>query len=190
MPMDSSREYKNKPKKPLTSNWLLIGLVVAFLLAGVVTVWLTFSAVKDLVATWNLTSPPSVSLENPGEAGAPIPEELAAQGEVALQSAGGPPSVPWDGNSRISVLVMGLDSRAADSDDIPRTDTMILFSLDPQSRTACMLSIPRDLWVEIPGFDYSKINTAYRQGEVYNIAERGPGLALTTVENLLGMEID
>jgi len=188
--MDSSREYKSKPKKPLTSNWLLIGLVVAFLLAGLVTVWLTFSAVKDLVATWNLTGPPSVSLENPQEAGAPIPEELAAQGEVALQSAGGPPSVPWDGSSRISVLVMGLDSRAADSDDIPRTDTMILFSLDPQSRTAGMLSIPRDLWVEIPGFDYSKINTAYRLGEVYNIAERGPGLALTTVENLLGMEID
>ena len=188
--MDSSREYKSKPKKPLTSNWLLIGLVVAFLLAGVVTVWLTFSAVKDLVATWNLTGPPGVSLENPQEAGAPIPEELAAQGEVALQSAGGPPSVPWDGSSRISVLVMGLDSRAADSDDIPRTDTMILFSLDPQSRTAGMLSIPRDLWVEIPGFDYSKINTAYRLGEVYNIAERGPGLALTTVENLLGMEID
>jgi len=188
--MDSSREYKSNPKKPLTSNWLLIGLVLAFLLAGVVTVWLTFSAVKDLVATWDLTSPPSVSLENPGEAGAPIPEELAAQGEVALQSAGGPPAVPWDGSSRISVLVMGLDSRAADSDDIPRTDTMILFSLDPQSRTAGMLSIPRDLWVEIPGFDYSKINTAYRLGEVYNIAERGPGLALTTVENLLGMEID
>jgi LCP family protein required for cell wall assembly len=187
--MDSSREYKSKPKNPLTSNWLLIGLVVAFLLVGVLTVWLTFSAVKDMVASWNLTGLPGVVLEDP-QAAAPIPEELTAQGEVPLQSAGGPPSVPWDGNSRINVLVMGMDSRAAESDDIPRTDTMILFSLDPQSRTAGMLSIPRDLWVEIPGFDYSKINTAYRLGEVYNIAERGPGLALITVENLLGMEID
>ena len=187
--MDSSREYKSKPKNPLTSNWLLIGLVVAFLLVGVLTVWLTFSAVKDMVASWNLTGLPGVVLEDP-QAAAPIPEELTAQGEVPLQSAGGPPSVPWDGNSRINVLVMGMDSRAAESDDIPRTDTMILFSLDPQSRTAGMLSIPRDLWVEIPGFDYSKINTAYRLGEVYNISERGPGLALSTVENLLGMEID
>ncbi|MBK5108176.1 MAG: LCP family protein [Anaerolineales bacterium] len=187
--MDSSREYKSKPKKPLTSNWLLIGLVAAFILAGVVTVWLTFSAVKDLVSTWNLSSPPGVVLAESPDA-APIPEEMGAQGEVPLQNTGGPPSVPWDGNSRINVLVMGMDSREADSDDIPRTDTMILFSMDPQSRTAGMLSIPRDLWVEIPGFDYSKINTAYRLGEVYKIAERGPGLALDTVENLLGMEID
>jgi len=124
--MDSSREYKSKPKNPLTSNWLLIGLVVAFLLVGVLTVWLTFSAVKDMVASWNLTGLPGVVLEDP-QAAAPIPEELTAQGEVPLQSAGGPPSVPWDGNSRINVLVMGMDSRAADSDDIPRTDTMILF---------------------------------------------------------------
>ena len=187
--MDSSREYKSKPKKPLTSNWLLIGLVAAFILAGVVTVWLTFSAVKDLVSTWNLSSPPGVVLAESPDA-APIPEEMGAQGEVPLQNTGGPPSVPWDGNSRINVLVMGMDSREADSDDIPRTDTMILFSMDPESRTAGMLSIPRDLWVEIPGFDYSKINTAYRLGEVYKIAERGPGLALDTVENLLGMEID
>ena len=63
--MDSSREYKSKPKNPLTSNWLLIGLVVAFLLVGVVTVWLTFSAVKDMVATWNLTGPLGVVLEDP-----------------------------------------------------------------------------------------------------------------------------
>lgn len=188
--MDSSQEYKTKQKSTLASNKLLIGLVAAFLLAGVVTVWLTFSAVKDLVAAWDFTSPASLSLENPQDAGAVIPEDLGSQGEVPLQTAGGPPAVPWDGNSRISVLVMGLDSREEDSDDIPRTDTMILFSLDPQSRTAGMLSIPRDLWVEIPGFDYSKINTAYRLGEVYNVADRGPGLALSTAENLLGMEID
>ena len=188
--MDSSREVKSKPKNPLKSNWLLIGLVVAFLLAGIATVWLTFSAVKDLVSSWNLTSPPSMVLENPQEGDAPIPEELTNQGETALQSAGGPPSVPWDGNSRVNVLVMGMDARDAESDDIPRTDTMLLLSMDPESRTAGMLSIPRDLWVEIPGFDYSKINTAYRMGEVYNVPGRGPGLAINTVENLLGMEID
>ena len=187
--MDSSREYKTKPKNPLTSNWLLIGLVAAFIVAGAVTVWLTFSAVKDLVSTWNLSGPPGMVLEDPQEA-APLPEDLGAQGEMPLQSTGGPAGVPWDGNSRINVLMLGMDSREEDSDDIPRTDTMILFSMDPVSRTAGMLSIPRDLWVEIPGFDYSKINTAYRLGEVYNIGGRGPGLAISTVENLLGMEID
>jgi len=188
--MDRSHEYKTKRKSPLASNWLLIGLIVTFFIAGAVTVYLTFSAVKDLVSSWNLVSPPSLSLEDPQEAGEILPEDLGAEGETPLQSAGGPPPVPWDENSRINVLVMGLDARESDSDDIPRTDTMILFSLDPESRTAGMLSIPRDLWVEIPGFDYNKINTAYRLGEVYNVSERGPGLALRTVEELLGMEID
>jgi LCP family protein required for cell wall assembly len=184
--MDSSR--KQKSSRP--ANWLLIGLIFAFFIAGVVTVYLTFSAVKDLVSSWNLSNPPSLSIENAQDAVAALPEELGAQGESPLQPAGGPPPVPWDGNSRINVLVMGLDYREAESDDVPRTDTMILFSLDPESRTAGMLSIPRDLWVAIPGFDYNKINTAYRLGEVYNISERGPGLALRTVEEFLGMEID
>jgi LCP family protein required for cell wall assembly len=184
--MDSSRKQKSSH----SSNWLVIGLIAAFLIAGVVTVYLTFSAVKDLVSSWNLSNPPSVSLENAQDAVAALPEDLGAQGESPLQPAGGPPAVPWDGNSRINVLVMGLDSREAESDDIPRTDTMILFSLDPESRTAGMLSIPRDLWVGIPGFDHNKINTAYRLGEVYNVSERGPGLALHTVEEFLGMEID
>lgn len=184
--MDSSR----KRKFPFSSNWLLIGLVITFMIVGAVTVFLTYSAVKDLVSTWDLSNPPGMILQNPQDAAAAPLEDLGPQGETALQSSGGPPPVPWDGNSRINVLVMGLDSREADSDDIPRTDTMILFSLDPESRTAGMLSIPRDLWVEIPGFDHNKINTAYRLGEVYNTTERGPGLALRTVEELLGMEID
>lgn len=184
--MDSSR----KRKSLLSSNLLLVGLVVAFVIAGAVTVFLTYSAVKDLVLTWDLTNPPGLVLEIPQDAAAALPEDLGPQGEIPLQSTGGPPPVPWDGNSRINVLVMGLDSREEDNDDIPRTDTMILFSLDPESRTAGMLSIPRDLWVEIPGFDHNKINTAYRLGEVYNTAERGPGLVLSTVEELLGMEIN
>jgi LCP family protein required for cell wall assembly len=187
--MDSSQEYKSKSKNPFTSNWLVLGLVAAFLVAGAITVWLTFSAVRDLVSSWNITSPPGMVLEDSPEA-APIPDDMGTQGEAPLQSAGGPPAVPWDGNSRVNVLVMGMDSRVEDPDDIPRTDTMILFSMDPESRTAGMLSIPRDMWVEIPGFDYAKINTAYRLGEVYNIEGRGPGLAISTVENLLGMEID
>lgn len=188
--MDTGQQYRNKSKSPLASNWLLLGLLLAFLAAGVVTVWLTYSAVKDLVSSWNIANPPSLSLETAPDEAAALPADLGVEGETPLQTAGGPPPVPWDGNSRINVLVMGLDSREAEQDDIPRTDTMILFSLDPESRTAGMLSIPRDLWVEIPGFDYSKINTAYRLGEVYNVAERGPGLSLRTVENLLGMEID
>jgi len=52
-----------------------------------------------------------------------------------------------------------------------------------------MLSIPRDLWVDIPGFGYDKINTAYFLGEANKLPGGGPGLAAKTVEQLLGVPI-
>ena len=83
---------------------------------------------------------------------------------------------------------MGLDARDLD-DKAPRTDTMILFTLDPVNLTAGMISIPRDLWVKIPGSDYNKINTAYSIGESYKLPGGGPALAVKTVEDLLGVPI-
>jgi LCP family protein required for cell wall assembly len=67
---------------------------------------------------------------------------------------------------------------------------MILFTLDPINRSAGMLSIPRDLWVNIPGYNYGRINTAYQLGEAYKEVGGGPALAIKTVEELLGVPID
>jgi LCP family protein required for cell wall assembly len=67
----------------------------------------------------------------------------------------------------------------------------LLLTVDPINRTAGMLTIPRDLWVNIPGgFDYGRINTAYSLGESYELPGGGPGLAVDTVEELLGVPID
>ena len=52
-----------------------------------------------------------------------------------------------------------------------------------------MLSVPRDMWVNIPGFGYSKINNAYAYGQMYKLPGGGPGLAIKTVENFLGINI-
>jgi LCP family protein required for cell wall assembly len=100
--------------------------------------------------------------------------------------------VPWDGASRVTVLIMGLDYRDwQQGEGPPRTDTMILMTIDPLTRTAGMLSIPRDMWVSIPGgFDYGRINTAYQLGEAFKLPGGGPGLAMATVEQLLGVPID
>ena len=68
-------EYKNKPKSPLASNWLLIGLVGVFLIAGIVTVWLTYSAVKDLVSSWDLSSPPGLTIDDSQAGAGVLPEE-------------------------------------------------------------------------------------------------------------------
>jgi LCP family protein required for cell wall assembly len=97
---------------------------------------------------------------------------------------------PWDGKARITLLVMGIDYRDWEAGvGYPRSDTMMLVTLDPITRQAGMLSIPRDLWVEIPGFMHNRINTAYMFGEAYRLPGGGPSLAMKTVENLIGVPV-
>ena len=97
--------------------------------------------------------------------------------------------------SRINVLVMGLDRRPLEGDAPARTDTMFVLTIDPRGKTAGILGIPRDLWVEIPNRDGSgylneRINAAYVLGEVNDYDGGGPGLAIATVENTLDINID
>lgn len=98
---------------------------------------------------------------------------------------------PWDGAGRVTVLLLGLDYRDWEAQaEASRSDTMILLTLDPQTNTAGILSIPRDLWVAIPGFKHGKINTAYYLGDAYKLPGGGPALAVKTVEQLLGVPIN
>jgi LCP family protein required for cell wall assembly len=108
-----------------------------------------------------------------------------------MQLMPGPTAVPWDGASRVNILVMGLDYRdwSENANAPSRTDSMILLTIDPLSKTAGMLSIPRDMWVNIPGFDYGPINTAYFLGDAFKVPGGGPGLAVATVEEFLGVPI-
>lgn len=72
----------------------------------------------------------------------------------------------------------------------PRSDTMMIVTLDPLNKVAGMLSIPRDMWVNIPDFGYNRINTAYSLGESWKQPGGGPGLAMRTVEDFIGVPID
>ncbi len=95
----------------------------------------------------------------------------------------------WTGKERVTVLLLGVDERAQERGPW-RTDTMILLTLDPASKMAGVLSIPRDLWVPIPGYGDGRINTAHFLGELYNHQGGGPGLARETVEYNLGVPIN
>ncbi len=123
-------------------------------------------------------------IEGPDGLEGPAPQPTTAP-EVQL-----PDPDPWDGRSRVNVLIMGLDRRDdAEGTDAPRTDTMILLSMDPLNNAAAVIAIPRDMWVAVPGFGYYKINTAFRLGELYNLPGGGPGLAARTVEEFLGVPV-
>jgi LCP family protein required for cell wall assembly len=109
-----------------------------------------------------------------------------------LQPVSGPTPIPWDGASRVTVLVMGYDyGDWSDERKCPcRTDTMILLTIDPLTKSAGMLTIPRDMWVNIPGFEYGKINTAHYLGDLYQLPGGGPGLAMKTVEEFIGVPVN
>jgi polyisoprenyl-teichoic acid--peptidoglycan teichoic acid transferase len=170
---------------------LRIALLMGFGLVALLAAYLTFVTIRDFVASWEMTNLPGITVRDatpiPGiENGTP-----AANSAAPLQPAGGPTPPPWDGANRVSLLVMGLDFRDWQAGEgPPRTDTMILLTVDPVNRTAGMLSIPRDLWVSIPGYEYGRINTAYQLGEAYKLPGGGPQLASETVEELLGIKID
>jgi LCP family protein required for cell wall assembly len=186
--MDQPQNSDNRA--PGTAQRLKLVLALGFLIAMTIAAYLTFVAVRDFVMSWELTSLPGVSISRENT---PTPDAsgVVSDAQTPLQPVGGPTPEPWDGASRVTVLVMGLDYRDwAAGEGAPRTDTMLLLTLDPLARTAGMLSIPRDLWVNIPGFEYGRINTAYRLGETYDLPGGGPGLAMDTVEELLGVPID
>ncbi|HOS79714.1 MAG TPA: LCP family protein [Anaerolineae bacterium] len=94
----------------------------------------------------------------------------------------------WKGTERVNLLLLGVDERPQEN-GMARTDTMMVLTLDPTTLQAGVLSIPRDLWVPIPGYNQGRINTAYRLGEMYNYPGGGPALARETVEYNLGIPI-
>ncbi|NOY97860.1 MAG: LCP family protein [Chloroflexi bacterium] len=168
---------------------LSIGQVVFWVLAFALAV-AAFVFTRGFVATWSLTQLPGIAVTRAADAAAtPSPGDAVPTPEVVAPDSNLPE--PWDGGSRVTILFIGLDARDTDAEnDTPRSDTMILFTIDPLSKTAGVLSIPRDMWVNIPGgFGYGKINTAYALGEAYKLPGGGPGLAMKTVEQFLGVPV-
>jgi len=165
------------------SIWRIIVIVIAIGLAIP-----AFIFTRDFVVGWQITDLPGVAV-NYNESGQPVTSnDVPIPGEVGIPEPELPPS--WDGGSRVTLLFIGLDERDWEvGQGAPRSDTMILFTVDPISKTAGMLSIPRDMWVNIPGFGFSRINTAYSSGEGNKLPGGGPGLAVKTVEQFIGVPI-
>lgn len=86
-----------------------------------------------------------------------------------------------------TILLLGSDKRPDDATDGgagtgARSDTVILVRLDPGNQATALMSLPRDLKVEIPGYGVDKLNAAYSVG--------GPRLTLKTVKQLTGLSIN
>lgn len=86
----------------------------------------------------------------------------------------------WEGTERVNILLMGVDARGLKKGEIPRSDTMLVASLDPVSKKGYLFSILRDTYAEIPDYGSDRINTAITHG---------PNTAMQAVSDLLGIPI-
>jgi polyisoprenyl-teichoic acid--peptidoglycan teichoic acid transferase len=157
----------------------------------------TFLFVRRLTACWQLTALPGIppsycGAESDDPTGLPAPDLEGTPGANNPVDVAAPEvDLPrWDGASRINIVFFGLRGGDTVAEDCPAcTDTIILMTIDPVTRTAGMLSIPRDMWVKIPGFSYSRINTAWTIGEAAKLPGGGPGLAMETVSQFIGVTV-
>lgn len=166
-------------------NWLIKVLTGAFVIAALLSGYLVYVVVHGLASAWSGTGLPSFNIFGGQSAITTLDPDATPMADLLDELP-----EPWTGTSRVTILLMGLDYRDWKSGEgAPRTDSMMLVTFDPISETAGMLSIPRDLWVEIPGYGHGRINTAYALGEQDRLPGGGPALAVKTVEKFLGVPI-
>lgn len=158
-----------------------------------------FNFARAFTICWRITALPGIPPASCGEAVHPVetpfivrnestPEATATLEPAISEDAEYP---TWDGASRINILFVGLRGGDVTEGDCPFcTDTLILLTVDPVAKTAGMLSIPRDMWVNIPGFGYSRINTAWTLGRGSKLPGGGPGLTMKTVSQFIGVPVD
>lgn len=147
------------------------------------------------------TAPPSTEPESSPQAsgidaadiGGDNPSTLDVVRQVLGQGfdSGDPgTSEVWDGKTTLNVLVVGLDRRPDGGDQ--NADVIIIAQIDLINAQLRAVSLPRDLLVEIPGFGYDKINSAYNHGiaDDPNNSAAGVGLVRDTIEYNFGVAID
>jgi len=98
-----------------------------------------------------------------------------------------PPTTPqYFPPDAVNVLLLGSDRRSGRSF---RTDTIIVVSLQPSAHAAALISIPRDLYVYLPGFNMQRVNAALILGEEYGYPGGGRAMLADTLLYNLGIPI-
>jgi polyisoprenyl-teichoic acid--peptidoglycan teichoic acid transferase len=185
-----NRRPRSKVRLPL---WALVLLAILLLLFVVGSSIFLFRTVRGLVSSYEATEPDFAIVDETQPETAVTTNTQPAQNNsgISLPSIELPTESlqPWSGNERVTILMLGIDQRC-DEEGPTHTDSMMLVTIDPVGLSAGVMSLPRDMWVEIPGFDVDRINQAHYYGEAHEYPGGGPALAVETVESFLGIKID
>lgn len=182
----------SKSQQPILPLWLTYALSAAFVLSGITVVifaYLTFQAV------WNRPFQP---LEVAAIQSADVELQMNQEGplppNVFLEEGQPTPTLiptteAFDDTNRVNILLMGIDRRPGEP-FISRTDSIMIISLNQEDETVSILSVPRDLYVVIPGRGRDRINTAFVYGASDGNPANGAALSMQTIEYNLGIRLD
>jgi LCP family protein required for cell wall assembly len=185
-----TKEHELRRNQPVLPGWLTYTLAIAFVFSGIAVVIFAFLTARVIMA--RPLNPMEQSVAQ--VAGTPLAFDQVGPIAVPTMPVGQPtPTLmptnePWGGADRVNILMMGIDRRPGEA-FISRTDSIMLISIDPVAKTASILSIPRDLYVAIPGYGQDRVNTAFVYGSQGNNPVGGAALAMQTVEYNLGVPI-
>jgi LCP family protein required for cell wall assembly len=183
-------------------RWLALLLVIAVLLSACqtaptpVAVEPTAAPTSEPVAqpaeaTDAPTAVPTEAAPEPSPVpptATPAPTETAAPTSTPAPTATPAPTVvvkPKSIKDTENFLILGMDQRPGERGW--RTDTIIVVAIDYDAKQVGLLSIPRDLWVNIPGYGMGRINQVDVQGEVQKYPGGGPALVQQVIQDELGI---
>lgn len=180
-----------RSSKPLLPGWLSLLLSVAFVFSGIAVVVFAF---LTLQIVWTRSVSP---VEAAAADAADVSLDLEQSGPLAVPTLipglPTPTLIPttdaWANDGRTNILMMGIDRRPGEA-FVSRTDSIMVVSMDAKGENVSLLSIPRDLYVVIPGYGRDRINTAFVYGSNGGSPETGAALAMRTIEYNLGIPLD
>ncbi|MEZ4518348.1 MAG: LCP family protein [Chloroflexota bacterium] len=184
-------------KQGILPGWLGILLSAAFIFSAVAVLFFAYLTFQHLMNKSPETVEASGIVIN-DDALAPVtgqpPQITVTQTAIALAPTPAPAVEQWEGSDRVNILLMGIDRRPGEA-FVSRTDTMMVISIDPETDSAAILSVPRDLYVDIPGYGQDRVNTAFVYGAMnsndieHNYLD-GAALAMQTISYNLDIPID
>ena len=158
--MPQYTRYTVTPRRAVVPAWVRVlkWTVLVIVVAAATTFGMAFGYLQNTVAQVAKTDPATVKA---------VKKEL---------------SVTHTPRDPVNILVLGSDRRKNLAGDKGRSDTIMLLRIDPVTKSISMLSIPRDLRVEIPGWGTDRINAAYSDG--------GASLSVQTFKLLTGLPVN
>lgn len=187
-----ARDRHLQKQKPRASEWLWV-VVAAILFAFVLL--LTIGAIFLINAA--PTEAESATTQSNIIGPLPTPVYVVSDfnsatftDQITLADGSSLDLAPWDGTSRFTMIIAGIDRRPNETGLQYRTDTMMLISLNPLNNRIGVLSIPRDMYVQVPGYSArQRVNSAMVLGELAANGA-GPDLMMQTLQLNLGMRVN